>query len=445
MARPATGLEQRHIGRCAGKRSDCGCGWRASVYSMTDGKKIRRTFPTRAAAKAWRDDKLGAATRAALRAPTSTTVRQAAEAFLAGARDGSIPTASGGRYKPATLRGYTVGLTKRVLPALGDRRLSDVQRRDVQDLADRLTAEGLSASTVQNTLDPLRVIFRRAIRREEVTIDPTEGLELRRKDGRRERVADPAEACELVAALPDGERALWACAFYAGLRRGELRALRWEDVDLPGRVIHVCRGWDAIEGEQGVKSAAGNRRVPILDPLAAELTAHRPSRRSARVRPHRDGPVQPGNGAPRRARRVGLEGSGEPGPRRAAEGDPRGGQGRRAAADHAARGAAHLRVSADRRRGERQGAQRDHGALHDLDDVRHVRPPDARRDRRGRGGHKRLPGEARGASDAHPGGVTMGLSWASHGPVNPGFGRIPADSAGSMDWAFPLYLCGIWL
>ena len=180
----------------------------------------------------------------------------------------------GAAYKPATLRGYTVGLTKRVLPVLGARRLSDVQRRDVQDLADRLTAEGLSASTVQNTLDPLRVIYRRAIRREEVTIDPTEGLELRRPDGRRERIADPAEASELIAALPDRERALWACAFYAGLRRGELRALRWEDVDLPGRVIHVCRGWDALEGEQDTKSAAGNRRVPILDPLAPELTAH---------------------------------------------------------------------------------------------------------------------------------------------------------------------------
>ena len=54
-------------------------------------------------------------------------MREAADAFMAGARDGSIPTASGARYKPATLRGYRVGLDKRVLPALGDRRLSDVR------------------------------------------------------------------------------------------------------------------------------------------------------------------------------------------------------------------------------------------------------------------------------------------------------------------------------
>ena len=40
-------------------------------------------------------------------------------------------------------------------------------------------------------------------------------------------------------------------------------------------MIHISRGWDAIEREQQVKSAAGNRRVPILEPLAGELAAHK--------------------------------------------------------------------------------------------------------------------------------------------------------------------------
>lgn len=273
------GIRSRHSRACrsyTGARCNCHPSWEASVYLKREGKKLRKTFDTLAEAKSWRADAIGAASRGKLRTPTSTTVRQAAEAFLAGARDGSIPAAGGGRYKPATIRGYAVGLHKRVLPVLGDMRLSDVQRRDVQDLADRMTAEELSASTVQNTLDPLRVIYRRAIRREEgVAIDPTEGLELRRPDGRRDRIADPAEATALIAAIPEVERALWACAFYAGLRRGELQALRWSDVDLAARTIHVCRGWDAIEGEQGAKSKAGDRRVPILDPLARELAAHK--------------------------------------------------------------------------------------------------------------------------------------------------------------------------
>ncbi len=161
----ATGVRQRHGLKC-NRKGRCDCPWRAEVYSKRDGCKLRKTFPTQAAAKAWRADKLAATNKGKLRAPTSTTVRQAAEAFMAGAKAKTIPTASGDDYKPATLRGYRVGLDKRLLPSLGDMRLSDVERRDVQELANRLTGEGLSASTVQNTLDPLRVIYRRAIRDE---------------------------------------------------------------------------------------------------------------------------------------------------------------------------------------------------------------------------------------------------------------------------------------
>jgi integrase len=61
-------------------------------------------------------------------------------------------------------------LALRILPRLGHLRLSAVTRAAVQDFADELTAQGLSASTVQNTLDPLRVIFRRAIRRDVVAV-----------------------------------------------------------------------------------------------------------------------------------------------------------------------------------------------------------------------------------------------------------------------------------
>jgi integrase len=161
------------------------------------------------------------------------------------------------------------------LPALGERRLSDVRRNDVQDLADRITAEGLSASTVSNQLDPLRVIYRRAIRRDLVAVDPTKGLELRKPDGRRERIASPDEARELLDALPESERAIWATALYAGLRLGELRALRWSDVDLDARVIRVQRGWDAKEGEQPGKSAAARRTVPLIGRLAPYLAAHK--------------------------------------------------------------------------------------------------------------------------------------------------------------------------
>jgi hypothetical protein len=50
----------------------------------------------------------------------------------------------------------------------------------------------------------------------------------------------------------------------------------------------------------------------------------------------------------------------------------------------------HLREHPDRRGCECEGAQRDHGVLDDRDDVRHLRPPDARRTGRGGGYYERL-------------------------------------------------------
>jgi len=79
-------------------------------------------------------------------------------------RDGLIPTGKGTRYKPSALRGYEETLRLHVLPAVGHIRLADVRRADVQAIADGMTAAGLSASTVHNAINPLRTIYRRAIR-----------------------------------------------------------------------------------------------------------------------------------------------------------------------------------------------------------------------------------------------------------------------------------------
>src|SRR5215218_2251572 len=278
----AEGIRARHARFCRHASGKCNCtpSFEAFVYSRRDDKKIRRSFSGKgalAAAKAWRVDAGNALNRGRLRAPTQTTLREAAEEWLEGAKSGAIPNRAGQRYKPAAWRGYERSLNLRILPELGGMRLSAIARADVQDFADKLTSEGLSASTVQNTLDPLRVIFRRAIRRDVIAVDPTENLELRRPDGRRDRIARPDEAAALLNALPDEERALWATAMYAGLRRGELRALRWSDVDLAAEpaVIHVRRTWDDSEGElDDTKTDAGRRVVPLIAKLRVLLAEH---------------------------------------------------------------------------------------------------------------------------------------------------------------------------
>lgn len=58
-------------------------------------------------------------------------------------------------------------------------------------------------------------------------INPTRDLELPTPNPTEVEIVAPEVAASLLAALPAGERAVWATALYAGLRYGELRALRW--------------------------------------------------------------------------------------------------------------------------------------------------------------------------------------------------------------------------
>lgn len=164
----AEGIEVRHARACpafGGGRCKCTPTYRAAVYSARERRKIRRAFPTLAAAKAWRADAAGLVRRGALKATPPTTVREAAGAWIDGARDGTIRTRSGRPYRPSVLQDYERALIQRVLPDLGGARLADVIQPDVQDLADRLLAAGLDPSTVRNILMPLRAIYRRAISR----------------------------------------------------------------------------------------------------------------------------------------------------------------------------------------------------------------------------------------------------------------------------------------
>ncbi len=269
----AAGVRQRHGNRCGRPARGCDCPWEAFVYSKDDERKLRKQFPTRAAAMSWRRDAGSAVARKILRAPTSRTLGDAAAEWFDGARAGTILNRSGDRYKPAAVRGYEQGWRLRLRDRLERRKLSDVSRSDLQALVHRLLEEGLSPSTIVVTMLPLRAIYKRAVALGEVAINPTIGLDMPAVRGRRERIAAPDEAADLLAALTARDRPLWATALYAGLRRGELMALRIEDVDLKAGLIHVCRGWDYREGEILTKSSK-SRRVPIAAALRIHLAEH---------------------------------------------------------------------------------------------------------------------------------------------------------------------------
>jgi integrase len=271
------GIQVRHQRGCAsarGQRCSCRPTYLAEVWSSKESTKIRRSFAVLAEARAWRADAQVQLRKGLLRASAPVTLREAADAWLAGARSGAIRNRSGDAYKPSTLRGYEEALRLRVLDDLGGARLDAIHRAALQKLVDSLLSDGRSPSTIRNTLLPLRAIFRRAVARGEVSVNPTRGLELPAVRGRRERIASPKEAAALLATL-SLDRVIWATAMYAGLRRGELRALDLDDIDLANNVIRVRRSWDSKEGLIEPKSRAGHRVIPIPGALRTILAEHR--------------------------------------------------------------------------------------------------------------------------------------------------------------------------
>lgn len=144
---------------------------------------------------------------------------------------------------------------------------------DLQDFVDRLAADGLDGSTIRNTVNPLRVIYRRA--RYQIPVNPTTGLEIVAAGNKPRRFVAPDVGAKMVAAVPLEERALRATAFMAGLRNGELQGQRIEDIELfeQGR-------WGLID-VRGAGTASRGRRLPRALPASARSRSASNSMRSS--------------------------------------------------------------------------------------------------------------------------------------------------------------------
>lgn len=276
-----TGIAVRHQTKCATRRdreARCNCekSYRGGLWNAREKRNDWGPWThSQKEAEHWRAQAIAerAAGRRSVR--SGKTLSAAVEGLLADMASGVARERTGKRYKAATIRSYSRAWRLHIEPdGLGPHRLSEIRRADWQAFVDRLAAKGLAGSTIRNILNPVQVVYRRAIQRDEVSSNPTLNLELPAADGQRERFATREEAARLLAALPIEDRALWATAFYAGLRRGELRALRWRDINLGAALIAVSRSWDDKEGEGETKSKSGLRRVPIVDALADALHAH---------------------------------------------------------------------------------------------------------------------------------------------------------------------------
>jgi integrase len=273
------GITLRHTRGCRHRETRCSCTptYQVQIWDAAAGKRMTRTFTTISGARRWRQDAYAALRAGTLSADRGQTLREAADAWLIAAHAGIVRTRSGDPYKPAAIRGYRHTLNRWVLDGLGHEHLSEITLPQLQRFVDRLAADGLAAATITTAVTPLRAIYRRARQLGEVHANPTSGLSVPAIDRRQTRFATTGQIEAILGQL-DGakDRALWATALYAGLRRGELTALHREDVDLTVGVIRVERGWDQEEGEIAPKSKQGRRKVPIPTVLRERFEAYLP-------------------------------------------------------------------------------------------------------------------------------------------------------------------------
>ena len=152
-----------------------------------------------------------------------------------------------------------------------DTELASITTEDIDRYRESMVEEGrLSARSINKRLTQLHAIFKRAQRVHGLAGDPVEAAERQPQQRSGDiRVLAPDEV-ELIAAELDGQdAALIRVAAYTGLRLGELRALRWSDVDWLLRIVHVRRSYTGTV--EGPPKSGKVRSVPLPDQAAQVL------------------------------------------------------------------------------------------------------------------------------------------------------------------------------
>jgi integrase len=186
----------------------------------------------------------------------------------------------GRNLKPSTLVDYRLTLRVHLRPFLGHLELAAIEPADLDAYIAAKTG-ALAPKTIGNHLGLLRVMFKVALRWRLVQRSPVDEVEAPRVEQREMNVLTEVEIARLLAAYRELEReaegpeaAAWwrltrrlvEVALATALRRGELLALRWQDVELLDGRLQVRRAY--VRGEFQAPKSRASRRTLDLGPRA---------------------------------------------------------------------------------------------------------------------------------------------------------------------------------
>ncbi len=132
----------------------------------------------------------------------------------------------------------------------------------------------LSKKTLKEYLSHCNQVFTFAIKNRAITFNPCAYIDIEYKhEKKKDRRALSSTEIENIARCNCYGRLPAMLAIYSGLRKGEMAALQWEDIDLKNKVITVNKSYDYLNKQiKQPKTEAGIRQVPVPDVLANVLT-----------------------------------------------------------------------------------------------------------------------------------------------------------------------------
>ncbi|MEA2347857.1 MAG: hypothetical protein QOG62_1644 [Thermoleophilaceae bacterium] len=167
---------------------------------------------------------------------------------------------------PETQRSYAALWRAHVHPHLADDGLRELRPEAVERFRLELVGNGVAPDAIDATLSLLRSVFSDGS-------SPIIGTPAEDTDGGEDagtRALEPREIERLRAGLGARDGVIVSLLAYAGLRPGELLALRWKDIR--GGHLRVDGRKQAVRGHTSVHSV---RDVQLLRPLAADLAGWR--------------------------------------------------------------------------------------------------------------------------------------------------------------------------
>lgn len=218
-------------------------------YTDAAGKQVMETVGaerdgvTRKHAEAELRERLVRVERRGWRKPAPLTFAEYAEQWMEAG-----PVKRG--WKPNTVLRYRT-MVDRLTETFGPMPLQAVRPRDVSEyVTGQLKA--MSAKTVNCDLNLLSDVFKTAIAEELTEHNPVTGVQRPKVKRRRWRILTPAEVTRVAQAFTDDDaRLIFLTLVLTGVRRFELRELRWRDVDLVTSTIRISES-KTEEGERSI-------------------------------------------------------------------------------------------------------------------------------------------------------------------------------------------------